>query len=120
MLSKEAGEHPIPEEWRPRLRAIANALADGDYRLARHNIQGVRPIDEETASYLEDNVAAYGDGFVSLDGSTWERSIYVWMDGHWDVVVDLTTSNERVSDLTLHARIHESDGSVEIWSVHVP
>ncbi|WP_435416697.1 hypothetical protein WAB17_07290 [Parerythrobacter aurantius] len=120
MLSKEEGEHPIPEEWRPKFRAIANAFADDDYRLARHNIQGVRPIDEETASYFEDNVDAYGDELAPLDDATWERSISVWMNGYWDVLVDLTTSNEPVSDLTLHARIYECDGSIEIWSVHVP
>lgn len=43
------------------------------------------------------------------------------MDGYWQVLVDLTTAAEPVSDLTLHAKLYEGNGSrLEIDSVHVP
>ena len=78
-------------------------------------------MDAATAERIAENVAAYGEPLASLNDSTWERAVYRWMDGYWQVLVDLSTQAERVSDLTLHAKLHEGQGPrLEICSVHVP
>jgi hypothetical protein len=40
-IKDEEQEHPIPLAWRSTFREIVNALAEGDYRLAR----GVAGVD---------------------------------------------------------------------------
>jgi len=43
------------------------------------------------------------------------------MNGYWQLLVDLTTQREQVSDLTLHAKLHDTEPpTLEIESVHVP
>lgn len=43
------------------------------------------------------------------------------MDGHWQMLVDLTTEAPPVSDLTLQAKLFDAKGArLEIASVHVP
>nr|WP_281258637.1 hypothetical protein [Caulobacter mirabilis] len=43
------------------------------------------------------------------------------MDGHWAILVDLTTTRETVGDLTVHASLFDDEkGRIEVWSVHVP
>jgi len=59
------------------------------------------------------------DSLAPLSEQTWERSVYRWMDRYWQVAVDLTTTVEPVSDLTLHAKLHEG-GEVEVYGVYVP
>jgi hypothetical protein len=83
--------------------------------------RGVSPVDPATAKSIASNIRAYGDSLVRLHPATWERSVYRWTDGHWVLLVDLTTASEQVSDLTLHARLPNADRStLEIWPVHVP
>lgn len=121
MLKKDDAEHPIPEPWRPKFRQIANALAAGDFQLREHRIDGVAPVHSATAQSIADNIAAYGEALAPLNDATWDRSVYRWMDGHWQILVDLSTEGEPVSDLTLHAKLYEADGPrLEIDSVHVP
>jgi len=63
---------------------------------------------------------AYGEPLAPLNDATWERSVYRWMDGYWQVLVDITTEGEPVSDFTLHAKLFEAGGPrAEIASVHV-
>lgn len=121
MLQKDDLEHPVPEPWRAKFTRIADAFAAGDFRLSQHPIEGVLPVDETTAKRIAENVAAYGEPLARLNDANWERSVYRWMDGYWQVLVDLTTRGELVSDLTLHAKLYEGDDPrVEVYSVHVP
>ena len=119
-LEKDYSEHPVPEALRPTFRKIADAFVAGDYTLRSHPIEGVAPVDPEVADLIESNVTAYGDALAPLDEETWVRSIYQWEQGYWEFLVDLTTENQPVSDLTLHAKLWEADFRLEIWSVHVP
>ena len=120
MMLKDDAEHPIPRTWRAAFRRIADAFVAGDYELARHHVEGVAPVAPATAQHISASVSAYGDALAPLSDATWERSIYRWMGGHWQMLVDLTTAAEPVSDLTLHARL-EGDGlRLEIDSIHVP
>ena len=58
---------------------------------------------------------------ASHRATTWERSVYRWIGGYWQVPVKLSTKSEPVSALTLHAKIHEEDYSRQtIDSGHVP
>lgn len=121
MLEKDDAEHAVPEQWRPTFRKIVDAFVAGDFQLLDHSIDGVSPIDSARASGIAKNISAYGDSLAPLDDDTWQRSVYRWMDGYWFMLVDLTTSRERVSDLTLHAKLYEAgDHRLEVTSVHVP
>jgi hypothetical protein len=122
MLMKDDGEHPVPEPLRMTFRKIADAFAAGDFQLREHPIAGVRPIDSDTAERIAGNVAAYGDTLAPLNEETWKRSVYRWMDGYWQMLVDLTTTSEPLSDLTLHAKAQETgDGCVlSVEAVYVP
>jgi hypothetical protein len=121
MLQKDDREHPVPEPWRSTFRQIADAFVAGDFELRHRSIDDVEPVDQATAERIEANILAYGDPLAPLDEATWKRSVYRWMDGYWQVLVDLTTQGEPVSDLTLHANLHEGDcPSLEVYSVHVP
>ena len=120
-MMKDDEEHPLPDSLRATFRQIADAFVDGDYELRRRSVEGVAPVPAATAEHIEDNVLAYGDALAPLDDATWVRSVYRWMDGYWQVLVDLTTEGEVVSDLTLHARVYAGEAlRVEIESVHVP
>jgi hypothetical protein len=120
-LEKDDAEHPIPEHWRSRFRQIADAFVAGDYQLRHHSIKGVAPIDPDTAQHIARNIAAYGDALAPLNDETWDWSVYIWMDDYWQVLVDLSTTRQKVSDLSLHARFCRPDGlRLEIDSVHVP
>jgi hypothetical protein len=121
MLEKDEEEHPIPERWRSIFRQIADAFAAGDFQLHDHPIEVVTPPDSAVARGIAANVSAYGDHLVPLNDETWERSVYRWMGSYWQVLVDLSTAREPVSDLTLHGKLLEPGGSrFEIDAVHVP
>ncbi|NVD45915.1 DUF7668 domain-containing protein [Qipengyuania atrilutea] len=119
-LAKDDTEHRVPEPWRTKFRQIAEAFAAGDFQLNDHSIEGLAPIDLASADFFRDSSRAYGDDLASLDDATWERSVYCWIDGHWEFLVDLTTEHEPVSDLALHARLEERTGLLILDSVHVP
>ena len=120
-LKRDDQEHAVPESLRSIFGSIADAFTRGDYSLRDHEIEGVAPIEPATAAAIAKSVSAYGDSLAPLDASTWQRSCYRWMDGHWEVLVDLTTAREPVSDLTLHAHLRDSAGLLlEVQSVHVP
>jgi hypothetical protein len=122
MLQKDDAEHPVPEHLRSTFHQIADALVDGDFQLKRHPTARVRPVSKDTAQGIAGNISAYGETLAPLSDKTWERSVYLWMDGHWQVVVDLTTTAEPVSDLALHANTYEAgdDLEVELYGVYVP
>ena len=121
VMFKDDVEHSIPEPWRTTFRQIANAFAAGDFELRCHTVERVAAVPPATAAQIAANVSAYGDALAPLNDATWEGSVFRWMDGYWQVLVDLTTAREPVSDLTLHAKLYEGNGSrLEIDSVHVP
>ena len=93
----------------------------GDYNLSTRPAN-VSPIDEELAALIAHQIASYGDEPIRLLNESWDRAVYVWMDGHWEVFVDLCTKTEGVSDLGLFVKVFEQAGdfSFHVWSVHVP
>ena len=101
-------------------RQIANAFAEGDFQLCDNAIEGVAPVDVTLADFFRESVRSYEDDLAPLNDATWERSFYRWMDGYWQFLVDLTTEQEPVSDLALHAKLDEKTGRSQLASVHVP
>jgi hypothetical protein len=121
MLARDDEEHPIPKELRPRFRELVTAFVAGDFELSRHLIDGVAALEADTARFVAGQITAYGDDLAPLCDEVWQRSIYRWMDGHWEFLIDLSTTKETVSDLALHAKLFDFPGAqVEVWSVHVP
>ena len=122
MLQKDDAEYPVPASLRSTFLQIVDAFAAGDFQLRDHPVAGVRSVDADTAKWISDNVSAYGETLTPLDEQVWERSVYRWMDGYWDLVVDLTTTSEPVSDLALFAKLYEGgdDAPLEIYGVYVP
>jgi len=119
-LEQDEQEHPIPEELRGIFVRIVDAFVAGDYSLRAVGIAGVELIDADTAKYIEGCIAAYGDLLAPLDPAVWERSCYGWSGGGWEMLVDLTTQHEPVSDLVLHADIRLDPLRIAVRSVHVP
>ena len=122
MLLKDDAEHPVPVPLRSAFHQIADAFVAGDFQLRSHPIACVRPVSGDTAAWIAQNVSAYGETLAPLSEETWKRSVYLWMDGHWQVVVDLTTTTEPVSDLALHSKLYEAGDrlEVELYGVYVP
>jgi len=121
MLERDDREHPVPLEWRAAFRQIVETFLAGDFQLRHYPVENVKPAAASIATSISANILAYGDELAALDTATWESSIYRWMDGEWQFLVDLTTNGETVSDLTLHARVIDATRLyLEIQSVHVP
>ena len=103
------------------IRADRQAFLLRDFQLSYHPVECVEPIDPATAEAIANNINAYGASLATLNGATWERSIYRWMDGYWLFLVDLTTDDEEVCNLTIHAKLRDaSDARLEVQSLHVP
>ena len=121
MLALDDEEHPVPDEVRPRFQELVAAFVTGDFQLSRHELDGLAPIDADTAGFIEGQIAAYGANLAPLSDDVWQRSAYRWMDDHWEFLIDLSTVQEPVSDLALHAKLFGGpSGRIEVWSVHVP
>lgn len=121
MLAQDDEEHSVPEELRPRFQELIAAFIAGDFRLSRHALDGVAPIDVNTALFIEGQIAAYGVKLAPPSDEVWQRSAYRWMDGYWEFLIDLSTNEEAISDLALHAKLFDGpSGRIEVWSVHVP
>lgn len=91
MLQRDDDEHEVPLDWFER---IASVFLLGDVQLSDHPIDGVEPIKPATAKAIADNVVAYGAPLAILNAATWKRSIYRWMNGYWQFLVDLSTNEE--------------------------
>jgi hypothetical protein len=121
MLAQDNDEHPVPEDMRPRFQELIAAFVTGDFQLSRQALDGIASIGADTAKFIEGQIAAYGDSLAPLSDDVWQRSTFRWMDDHWEFLIDLSTVQERVSDLALHAKLFDGpNGRIEVWSVHVP
>lgn len=114
-------EVPVPTEWRGTLKAIADAFADGDFRLDS-SIQDVLGISDSDAFYHQRAVVNYGATLVYLPAESWQSSVCQWMIDYWDVMVDLYTAEEGRSDLVLRVRVYAEDEGYrfEVHMLYVP
>jgi len=121
ILKDADAQRPIPSEWRGVLSAIVDAFKEADFSLKR-GVPGVLPIPAHDARRMEDNIKDYGARLISLPEEAWRTSACQWMTRYWDVLVDLFTEDEGVSDLVLAVRVYEKDQKYvfDVQSVHVP
>ena len=100
---------------------MVHAIAKGE--LAELNaVPSVRPVSGSLFQAILENIRDYGAQLTELPDATWESSVCQWMEGHWEVLVDLFSEEEGPSDLVLDVRVHEtlSDYAFEIHLVYVP
>ena len=121
IVKVEEEELPIPTIWRQTFIDIVEAFKQGDFRL-KNSIESVHPLTECEAERIERNIADYGDVLESLPDTVWTTSVYRWMRGHWEVLIDLYTQNEGLSDLVMFVKVTENE--MKYWftveSIHVP
>lgn len=79
-------------------------------------------IPPDSVTRIFSNIADYGETLVELSDETWQTSCAQWMDGHWDVIVDLWTAGEGPSDLVLTGKMVGTDGlpQLTVGLVYVP
>jgi len=120
-VKDEDEAHPVASAWRPALCAVVRAFVAGDYGLAR-GVDHVAPVSPATARHIEAYVASYGETLVELPEDTWQTSVALWMDPHWQVFVDLWTAESGCSDMVLQLHAFEVGKSfrIEVQAVYVP
>jgi hypothetical protein len=69
----------------------------------------VEMISKATALQIQCCVRNYGATLKFLPDETWDTSVCIWAGNHWDVLVDLHTNEEGLSDLVLSARVTDGD-----------
>ena len=112
--------HPVPRAWRPTLAAIVEALARGDLACA-----GLRPAvtcPRRTQRQIRATLDDWGARLVAVPAATWRTSIAHWMDGWWDVLLDLWLE-DGPCDLVLFVRVFERDAATyrfQLLSLHGP
>ncbi|MEO6217826.1 MAG: hypothetical protein ABIO86_17490, partial [Sphingomonas sp.] len=120
VLKDEEQEHPVPSEWRSKLRDIAGALENGNYSL--RGLADVDPLDEATAAGIARNIDDYGCTLSPLPDDSWDTSVCQWQLDYWEVLVDLFTVEEGRSDLVLDVKVFEEAGGFlfKVHFVYVP
>ena len=114
-------EYPIATVWRPTLVRIVHAMSERDYGLKQTGLVDVS-FRQGVPELMQDCVSAYGETLIPLPEAAWDTSISRWMGTYWQLLVDLWTSESGRSDLVLHVRVTEGDGSYkfQVDSAHVP
>lgn len=117
----EEEELPIPQVWRPIFKNIVNAFVNKDYNLSS-GVNHVNPISDQTAEQIQEYIEEYGEELVDLPEETWDTSVYICYGDYWNVLIDLFTKNEGLSDLVLNAEVREKDNNyvVDINLIYVP
>jgi hypothetical protein len=117
----EEEELPIPHVWRPIFKNIVSAFVNKDYKLT-FGVNNVNPVSEGNAEQIKEYIENYGEELIDLPEETWNTSVYIYYGDHWDLLIDLFTKNEGLSDLVLNAKVTEKDNNyfVDINLVYVP
>ncbi|MEO1033702.1 MAG: hypothetical protein AAFX55_20120 [Bacteroidota bacterium] len=117
----EEKELPIPHIWRPTFKAIVNAFVQKDYGLSL-GVKNVNPVSENTAEQIKEYIEDYGEVLVELSDETWNTSVYICYGNYWNVLIDLFTEDEGLSDLVLNAEVRENKNGYQFYIrlVYVP
>ncbi len=111
-------ELPVPIEWRPTLKKIADHFVAGKVPIGK----SIKEIDSERVEYNHRNIRDYPESIGLLTDKTWESSVYIWSNPIWEILLDLSTVKGETSDLVLHLRVRELNGRYEFEPglVYVP
>lgn len=104
----EDQEKPVPSGWRQTLGEIVEALRERNYQL--RGIRRVEPVDDNTANIIARQIEGYGGTIASCPEQAWETSVCQWQLTYWEVLVDLFTVEDGLSDLVLHIMVYEESG----------
>ena len=117
----EEEELPIPHLWRPTFKAIVSTFVRKDYGLSS-GIKNVSPVSESTTEQIKEYIEDYGEVLVELPDETWDTSVYICYGNYWNVLIDLYTEGEGLSDLVLNAEVRENNNEYQfdIRLVYVP
>ena len=117
----EEEELPIPHLWRPTFKAIVSAFVKSDYKL-NTGVKNVSPVSKNTAEQIKEYIEDYGEELVELPNESWDTSVYICYGSYWNVLIDLFTKDEGLSDLVLNAEVREVKGEyiTDIQLVYVP
>ncbi|MDN3647277.1 hypothetical protein QWY75_13785 [Pontixanthobacter aestiaquae] len=115
-----SSELPIPLVWRSDLAKIVEYLISKDSSVI--DSLDFAPISKKNFAYIDQTIDLYGCTLVSLPDESWHTSFYRWMNGFWELWIDLFSLEEGASDLVLVVKVFESDDSYrfEFQSLHVP
>lgn len=85
-------------------------------------VNNVNPVSHKTAEQIQEYIEDYGEELIDLSEETWDTSVYISYGDYWNVLIDLFTKNEGLSDLVLNAEVREIDNNyvVDINLVYVP
>ena len=117
----EENELPIPHIWRPSVEAMRKAGGNKDYKLSSE-IKNVNPISNEVAEQIKEYIEDYGEELIELPNETWNSSVYIYYGEYWNVLIDLYTKEEGLSDLVLNAEIRENNNEylIDIMLIYIP
>lgn len=117
----EEEELPIPHIWRPTFKAIVDAFVQKDYVLSS-GINNVKPVLENTGEQIKEYIEDYGEVLIELPDETWNTSVYIYYGNYWNVLIDLYTEGEGLSDLVLNVEVSQKNTAYlfDIKMVYVP
>lgn len=105
-------EHPIPDLWKDSITRIVKEISNGNFNLDNAG-KNITLQSADLATINNSNVRDYGCTLTPLLEQTWESSRAQWMGKHWDIIIDLCTAEEGVSDLVLSGRVYPSISGFE-------
>ena len=97
---------------------LEKAILELNIKFPRLNL-----LPKKTQKRIHEYIEYYGATLIDLPEETWDTSVCLWMEGYWDVLIDLFTLEEGASDLVLAARVYEESNQMyiyEIDSIYVP
>jgi len=117
----EEEELPIPHIWRPIFTEIVNSFVENDYKITRV-IKNVNSVSDKTAEQIREYIEDYGEKLIELPEETWNTSVYIFYGNYWNVLIDLYTKEEGLSDLVLNTEVRENNNEYQfdIRLVYVP
>jgi len=114
-------EHSIPDVWKDSICEVVIQLTKDNFEL--HNVSEYIVLQSsDMAKFNRENVLEYGCCLKALSTECWEHSCYQWQGNYWDLIIDLCTVEEDVSDLVLKGRVYpiNSGYKYEFGMVYVP
>ena len=114
-------ELPVPTVWRAALTELADSFVLNGFNSSKSTFLS-RAIDEDIIKINKSNIENYPDQIGMLIQKSWDTSVYVWTGKDWSVLVDLSTSDGKTSDLVMHTTVREVAGSYKIKAglIYVP
>ncbi|SEI11930.1 hypothetical protein SAMN05660691_03886 [Rheinheimera pacifica] len=120
-VEDEHASHPIATDWRPMLAEVVERFVKGDFNLS-NPVSGVLPVETDVARHNKDYVTSYGQPLASLSNEVWNSSCAQWMGTHWDIIIDLCTATDGISDLVLTGKVVNINGKAmfTVGLIYVP